>query len=56
MQISENKKVKNDPKSKSKSKVRIQGTIEKKSWSTTTWVVPKTVLNPTYKKVVQLHE
>ena len=35
-------KVKNDPKIKSKSKVRIEGTIENKSYSTT-WVHPKTV-------------
>ena len=35
-------KVTNDPKIKSKSKVRIQGTIENKSCSTT-WVQPKAV-------------
>ena len=37
------KKVKNDPKIKSKSKVRIDENIENKS-SSTTWVNPKTVL------------
>ena len=36
-------KVKNDPKIKLKSKVRIEETIENKSYSTT-WVDPKTVL------------
>ena len=35
-------KVKNDPKIKSKSKVRIEENIENKSYSTS-WVVPKTV-------------
>ena len=34
-------KVKNCPKIKSNSKVRIEGIIENKSWSTT-WVDPKT--------------
>ena len=38
-------KSKNDPKVKSKSKVRIEGTIENKSCSTT-WVDPKTVFEP----------
>ena len=38
-------KVENDPKIKSKSKVRIGGTIENISCSTT-WVDPKTVFEP----------
>ena len=38
-------KVKMNPKIKSKSKVRIEGTIENKSFSTT-WVDPKTVFEP----------
>ena len=38
------KKVKNDPKTKSKSKVRIEGTKENKMYSTT-WVDPKTGVN-----------
>ena len=37
--------MKNDPKIKSKSKVRVEGTIENKSCSTT-WVDPKIVFEP----------
>ena len=39
------KKVKNDPKIKSKSKVRIEINIENESYSTT-WVDPKTIVEP----------
>ena len=39
------KTVKNDPKIKSKSKVRIERTIDKKNCSTT-WVEPETVFEP----------
>ena len=38
-------KIKNDPKIKSKSKVRIEENIENKSFSTT-WVDPKIVFQP----------
>ena len=38
-------KLKKYPKIKSKSKVRIEGTIETKSYQTT-WVDPKTVFEP----------
>ena len=38
-------KIKNDPKIESKSKVRIEGTIENKSCSST-WVDPKTFFEP----------
>ena len=38
-------KVKNDPKIKSKSNVRIEGNIENESCSTT-WEDPKTVFGP----------
>ena len=38
-------KVKNDPKIKSKSNVRIKGNIDNESCSTT-WVDPKTVFGP----------
>ena len=41
------KNVKNDPKINSISKVRIEGTIENKSCSTT-WVDPKVVFEPNY--------
>ena len=40
-------KVKNDPKIKSKSNVRIEGNIENESCSTT-WIDPKTVFEPFY--------